>query len=340
MPEITLRTSGSGAGSRIELGRGFSGAAVAERGSTRADLFNGSTGGPLDAPIGPDTRIPFSSLSKQVVAVCALALQERGRLDLHAPLPRLIPACPPQWSSITLHHLLAQTSGLGHWKDIPGFDISHPGSRDDLLGILSERPLLAAPGTQWRYSGPGYALASHVIECAGDAPYAELAAGLVLRPAGMSTATSGVVPQGPGVARGLRAGSPVDEVPGLAGLPGTGDQWGTLADLVAFIRALHSGALLRPESTVALATPHVAVSETAADGWLTTTGYSYGVRLGRAGSEPALFHAGDNPGYRSWLGWLPASRTVVAILSNDDADAVEPIAHRLADAVLNPSGSP
>ena len=48
------------------------------------------------------------------------------------------------------------------------------------------------------------------------------------------------------------------------------------------------------------------------------TAYGYGTFLGTVAGRPACFHAGDNPGYKSLLGWLREDDLDLAVLVNDD----------------------
>jgi hypothetical protein len=50
------------------------------------------------------------------------------------------------------------------------------------------------------------------------------------------------------------------------------------------------------------------------------TGYGYGLYLGTFDGEPVSLHTGDNPGYRSVLGWFPGGRQLVGLANDDDLD--------------------
>lgn len=313
----------------------FRGAALAAAGARHVAAHAGSADDATREPNTQHTVFQASSVSKQVVAVSALLLAERGRLDLHASIAVLLPRCPDAWREVTMHDLLNHTAGFGHWKDLPGFDVGDPGSSEDLLRTVAELPLLSAPGERWRYSGPGYALAAALIAEAADSSYTEFVTEAVLRPAGMTETVSGSNPAGPGLALGHTGRDQTGFVPGLVNFAGTGDLWTTTGDLVAFIAALEGAELISRASLDLLRTPWTQLSESSADGWTHAEGYGYGVYTGVAGGRPAFFHPGDNPGYRSWLGWFPDEAATVAVLSNDDATPVERAAHLLADALLD-----
>src|SRR5947209_941626 len=77
----------------------------------------------------PETTFQIASVSKQLAAAVILLLQEQGALSVHDPLKRWLPECSAEWQSITVHHLLTHTSGIGHWRDFPQLSLYHPIAR-------------------------------------------------------------------------------------------------------------------------------------------------------------------------------------------------------------------
>ena len=68
-------------------------------------------------PASPGMVCPWFSMTKVVTATVAVALAERGVLDLDAPVAGHVPALrrvrPPQWADrITTRHLLSHSAGL------------------------------------------------------------------------------------------------------------------------------------------------------------------------------------------------------------------------------------
>jgi Beta-lactamase len=58
--------------------------------------------------------------------------------------------------------------------------------------------------------------------------------------------------------------------------------------------------------------------------------YGYGYFLGTVCGHRARFHPGDNPGYQSFLGYLPDLRATVAILCNDEETDLDDLLRELA----------
>ena len=304
----------------------WSGALLVVRGGTvvREQFSGQATAG---MPVRSTTRFQAGSISKQLLAVVALLVAQEDRLGLHEPVSRWLPDLRPELRDVTLHQLLSHTSGLGHWADVPGLDISTPPPRAELDALVRLTTRRDRPGPDFHYSGPGFLLASSVLERATDRSYAELVDERVLGPVGMTSTTSGRWPGGePDVAAGHQDGEPVDVHPGFTAIPGTGDVWTTTADLVRFSRALHGGELLSPASHAMMWSVHAVIPrDPAADEprVVESAGAGYGGFTGTVCGRPARFHAGDNPGYRSLLAYLPHEDRHVAVLTNDDGPPLD-----------------
>lgn len=142
-------------------------------------------------PVDPDTLYRVYSMTKPVAGMAAMILIDDGKLKLDQPIADFIPEFAqmrvltspdtsmdsvPAKNQITVRHLLTHTAGLGYsiitkgpllkaYMDngilpgvvsrlpIPGFE---PGAPVPDLKTFAERvaslPLVAEPGTKWRYS--------------------------------------------------------------------------------------------------------------------------------------------------------------------------------------------
>ena len=133
---------------------------------------------PVPGPaIGPSTAFDLASLTKPMATgLVAMRLLSAGRLALHAPAVRWLPALPP---AITVAHLLGHASGLPcHqpyyerlWAgDLAGAD----GPRAALVAMAASTAPVTAPGAAAVYSDLGYIVLGAVLERAGDAPLEDL----------------------------------------------------------------------------------------------------------------------------------------------------------------------
>ena len=152
--------------------------------------------------VSGDTIFQMASVSKWVTAWGVMALVERGRIDLDAPVSRYLtrwklPSGNYPANQVTVRRLLSHTSGL---TDDLGYCGFAPGAPIQTLeGSLTKAadacPLrtgvlqVGAEAGSWRYSGGGYSLLQLMIEEVSGAPFADYMKKTVLMPLGMSRST-------------------------------------------------------------------------------------------------------------------------------------------------------
>ena len=117
-------------------------------------------------------------------------------------------------------------------------------------------------------------------------------------------------------AQGTSSGSPVPSFELEVVAMGAGDIWSTTHDLARWNEAIARGPLQTPQARVS---PDVQ--------------YGYGLLIGRISGRDAVYHPGDNRGFRAFNAWLPEDETTVAVLANDDQIDVEAIGSRLIAAL-------
>jgi CubicO group peptidase (beta-lactamase class C family) len=316
--------------------QGLSGSVLVTRdGSVLSELAQGAADTGTAAACTAQTRFQLCSVSKQFAAAAALLLVDSGHLDLAEPVARWLPAGPQVWQRITLHQLLSHTSGLGHWSEVPGLDPSQSLSSAEQLTLIQQAPLRSEPGATWHYSSPGFLLVGHIVAQASGQPYPDFVAGHILSPLGLACTSLGGVPSGGPVARGYLAGRPVPAWD-LDTMGGTGDIWSTAGDLTRFTAALHDGALVSAGSLRAMRTPHAPLpADQAGDPQFSARGYGYGMFTGDFGGHAAYYHPGDNPGYRSFVAWIPDLAASVVMLVNDEDTDVDNLIGQLIQVALS-----
>ena len=105
-------------------------------------------------------RTPFviGSTSKSFTALAVMQLVDEGLVDLDAPVLRYVPelrlADGQATDSITVRHLLQQTSGLPAVAGGPVLASAEDGSTADAVRELVGVELSGAPGTRWQYATP------------------------------------------------------------------------------------------------------------------------------------------------------------------------------------------
>lgn len=256
-------------------------------------------------------RYQLASVSKQFTAAALLLLVQDGRVELDAPLDRWIPG----WPGVTLHHLLAHTSGIGHWPDYPMIDLAVRRDPAELVDTFRSVPPLTAPGTAWAYSSPAYVLAAQVVERVADVAYPSFLDLRIFGPAGLTATFAGPPGDRRDVAPGHdQHGSPLPswdlDVVGM----GAGDVWSTTGDMVRWMSRLWAGDVLREPWRTLMLTERAATGQ--ADEH--SRGYGYGWFVGTYAGEPWFQHSGHNAGYKTFAACLPESDRRLVLLTNNE----------------------
>ena len=129
-------------------------------------------------PLTVDTVMYAASITKAAFAYATLSLVDQGKLDLDAPIARLLPkplpeydkyadlADDPRWRAITPRMLLTHRAGFANFRFYPP-----DGSGYDPNGKLK---IYATPGSRYAYSGEGINLLQFVLEHGRDIDVGEL----------------------------------------------------------------------------------------------------------------------------------------------------------------------
>lgn len=290
---------------------GFSGAVLAARGEQivlrkgygLADRQRG-------IPARPDTAFNIASLDKQFIAAGILRLEEMGRLRVTDTLDRFFDAVPEDKKGITLHQVLSHTAGFPdeYWDEHE--DLTRA---DFIRWVLTQRPLLAPPGTRWSYASFDYWLLEEVIERASGLPFEAFLRRELFEPAGMPF-TGAALPKWDrgNVARYALWTLPDSVLPGearftdpLARPPAWRVLLSTADDLHRWYLVLRDGRVLTPESRRKLFTP---VMENYACGW-NVVPTARGTRLIHHGG-------GGNGGSVATFRWFVDEDVFVTVLNN------------------------
>lgn len=123
-----------------------------------------------------DDRVRIASLTKSMVSVVLLQLQEEGAVDLDDLPSEHLPGLLPYEDEPTIRHLLQHTGGLYDYfqylyPSLVENDLSdlRAGYRthyapEELVKIGTQDPQLWAPGEEWSYSNTGYIALGLLIE--------------------------------------------------------------------------------------------------------------------------------------------------------------------------------
>lgn len=165
------------------------------------NVFNGYKSIEDNTRVDEDTIYRIASISKTVLAVCALTLVEKGKLDIYTDISNYLgfkvrnPKYPN--TPITIEMLMTQTSSIndGDWQNDLGYDgVNGPVMEVKLEDLLNNTNykyytpktyLDAMPGSLWRYSNFGCGILACIIEKASGMPYIEYVKNVLLDPLGI-----------------------------------------------------------------------------------------------------------------------------------------------------------
>ncbi len=281
------------------------------------------------APMRADTVFPALSLSKPVTALCAVALAERGVLDLDAPVWRYVRSyrIPPHATGgfdpdgITLRRLLSHGSGIrlhGHgWAKEGVFRTPKELLEDETQEAHTLR-VTDPPGETLRYAGGGFLLVGMAIAEATGRPFPDVVREHVLRPLGMHSSDYEL---SPGLAARLATSHDAGNRPipprrlhatAAAGL------YSTPEDLTTFWSALAPGpggeppgrGVISPAACREMLTPQIVGADGAACG--------LGFYVRRKRRDVRYLHLGFFDGWDHHAEGFLRRRVVVTALSNGD----------------------
>lgn len=153
-------------------------------------------------PFTQDTVFQTGSVDKYLTAIAVLAMQDKGLLDIHAPITRYLPEYRSDTGDkVTLHHMLINRSGLPNdymppIGQIPAALKANPGATMHSLGFMDMSPeegikaygsgdLKFTPGEQFDYSNTNWILLQNILRTVSGRSYGEVLQEYVFGPAGM-----------------------------------------------------------------------------------------------------------------------------------------------------------
>jgi len=277
-------------------------------------------------PVTPDTRFQVGSITKVFTATAIMALVERGRLDLDAPITEWVPDLPLRHEAglraLTIRHLLNHTTGF------EGDVFFDTGNGDDALaeGMTRFDRLRhwTMPGEILAYCNTGFYLAGRIIELAAETAYEEAVTRLVIDPLGLEQtgfASADLVTWPTASGHTLKSRRDGYTVYRPWALPrvvnAAGGIVSTVGDLLDFA-AMHlnggvagAGRVLSESSTAAMR------QRTSRQGVL-ENGYGIGWNIREVGGATIVGHGGATNGFRATLATIPERGFALAMLTNGD----------------------
>ncbi|WP_163233973.1 serine hydrolase domain-containing protein [Caulobacter rhizosphaerae] len=137
------------------------------------------------SPVRIDSIFQQMSMTKPVTAVAVMILVQDGKLDLDAPVSKVLPEFqgfgPAGAPPLTLRHLLTHTSGIG-FGSLP----FAPSTLEQRVHATAMAKRTVPAGSAWAYSGvEGADVAARVVEVVAGEPYDAFVRRKIFSPLGM-----------------------------------------------------------------------------------------------------------------------------------------------------------
>jgi CubicO group peptidase (beta-lactamase class C family) len=297
----------------------------------------------LGVPMAADMVFPIASITKHMVATCALLVAADGLIDIEAPLGSYLTELSPLQGAPSLRQLMTHQSGLHCHLDVGPMTAEMYAIRQNDFCLDLMRSLTtvnAAPGAWQTYGNAPWSLLSTVIERVCGKPFEEVMAERLFQPMGLRTArffrgadklrtgvTSLYVP-------GTMVGSSDDGWVNTSDLRtenlGEGGVHCNAADLLKW-----AGALRREDTRIPAAlwrelkTPAVLADGTASD-------YGLGLMMATNRGIRTMGHGGGLIGLTSFMMTFPDHALEVVILANSMVPT-EQLAFQIGAAVIGES---
>ena len=266
-----------------------------------------------------DTVFEIGSVTKVFTSLLLMDMVERHEVALSDPVSKFLPATVKMpergGKQITLADLSTQSSGLPRLpSNLSPKDPANPYadySVEQLYQFLSGYQLTRDIGAQYEYSNLGVGLLGHALALRTGVSYEDLVVSRIAKPLEMSSTAITLTPEMKARLAVGHNGSlksvPNWDIPTLAG---AGALRSTANDMLTFLAA-NLGYRKTP-----LATPMAAEISgrhpTGMPGM--EIAYAWHVQTGQGSS--IIWHNGGTGGYRTYLGFDPATGVGVVVLSN------------------------
>jgi D-alanyl-D-alanine carboxypeptidase len=283
-----------------------------------------------ETPVDAATMFRIGSITKQVAAALVLRLAAAGRLGLDDDLGTHLPEYPTHGRRITLRHLLTHTSGIADYERAPWLRAHMDEDRplSELIASFAAEPFRFESGAEWSYSNANYLLLGEVIERVTHRPFARAVDDML---AALGITGVRYCPDEQTYPHAARAYADPDGTPARAirmkYAGAAGAMCATATGLAAWGRALAGGKVVDAAAWRAMTTP-----VTLADG--SHYGYGFGVFVGELGAHRTVFHNGGINGFAAMLATYPDDDLYIAVLTNSERTATDPIALAIAREVL------
>jgi CubicO group peptidase (beta-lactamase class C family) len=269
-----------------------------------------------EQPIDANTPFAVGSVTKQFVCASILKLAEDGRLSVDDKVAKYYPDLT-RAGDISLYQLMTHTSGYPDYYPLDFVDrrLAQVRPVDEIIREYAGGKLDFEPGARWSYSNTGYLILGRVVEKVSGQSLKTFLKSRILDPLGMTHSEFEPVRTEPHRPRGhltFALGGPEFAIPEADGwLHAAGGLWASTPDLARWDIALMDGRVLKPESMRLMTSPVLLNG-----GRMKDYGCGWNVKIERG--NQILSHGGAVSGFRASNTLIPATKSAVILLMNDE----------------------
>ncbi len=297
-------------------------------------------------PATPDTIYAFGSCSKSYTALAIMQLVEKGKIKLEDPVSKYLPLFKgtPFESSITIHHLLNQTSSipmLGYANVLtPQYENRKKkswvpmSSWEDLYAFLNEATteFPNKPGEKFYYANENFALLSQIVEKVSQMPFEVYMKDKIFMPLKMTRSmykeedlkqfqdvfTPYAIRKVDGTPMVTKTVHPFDLL-----INGAGGLLSTVKDQINYLTAMMHGGefqgkkILNPDLLEKMHQNYInnyMVQENV--GGFEQEGYGYGWMIMNYFGHKLVMHGGQINGATSFIALIPDAKIAIAVACN------------------------
>jgi CubicO group peptidase (beta-lactamase class C family) len=311
---------------------------IAHRGRVVSVAAHGWQDIEAKVPMKDDTIFRVYSMSKPVTAAAVIILVEEGKLSLKDRIDKHLPEFAHLATKPTIQQVLAHQGGFS--SDNPGGmddDVRAASTLGEFVKKIAAEPLAYEPGKEYRYSGPGYAVAGRLVEVASGQEYETFLQTRIFGPLKMKDTTNflprakaarlaHIYGEADGGLQKAEFGAPIFDAK-FAGP--AGGLYSTARDMWAFFQMLANGGklngarVLSPASVDTMTQIH---SGSFMTGSTDASGYGLGLTIAKSPigaltlSSPGSF---GHPGAIGTHGWVDPKRNLVGIFMSQHTGTTE-----------------
>lgn len=287
------------------------------------------------------TVFDIGSITKQFTTAIILKLRDQGRLNLDDKIGKYLPGYRYA-NEITIHQLLAHRSGIPTFdyqeklNDADWFTTSM--TTKEMVTSFCSEDLEFEPDSKMEYSNSNFIILTAIIEEIEHEDYFSILNRLILQPLSLQHTYSPDSLPHKNVANGyVFENNQLSPEPNWkkSNILGGGGLHSTSSDLLKWINATNSGALLNAKDRALIKSPISYYEYYDSD-----FGYSWGINTGMLNSgNPAYFYGGTSLGFFSMITTVPEQGINIVLLNNKGAFPRIELTNELLKMIKNTGGN-